>query len=90
MKTALFLNELPDDLAPVIDKLLVSLATAHNPAQLQRERDIQQGFFLGLEAARCVRPSQAEALKLMFEYVTAARLKDWLAHDAFAEPGVKA
>jgi hypothetical protein len=56
MKTAFLSNELPDDLILAVDKLLDSLTTAHNRAQVQHERDSQQGFFLGLEAAQCVRP----------------------------------
>lgn len=75
MKTAFLPNELPDELTLVVDKLLDSLTTAHNRALVQRERDSQQGFFLGLEAAQCMRPFQVEALKLMFENVTVARLK---------------
>lgn len=44
---------------------------------------------MGLKAAQCERPFQAEALKLMSEYVTAARLKLLGGHDAFAKSGVK-
>lgn len=40
------LDELPDDLTLIVDKLLDSLDTAHSRAEVQRERVIQQGFLL--------------------------------------------
>lgn len=44
MKAALPLEELPDDLTLVVDRLFDSLAAAHNRAEVQRERESQQGF----------------------------------------------
>jgi hypothetical protein len=47
MKAALPLDKLPDDFTLVVDKLFESLATAHNRAEVQRERESQQGFLMG-------------------------------------------
>lgn len=75
---------------------LPSLATSYSnrwPSRTTRSRYSaslrQQSLLLGLKATRCERPFQAEALKLMSEYVTATRLKVLGGQDAFAKSGVK-
>ena len=69
------LLRLPKPIRGPIDKLLRSLDAASTREDVESEGELQIEFILGLETAKRLRPSDVEALYMIFDDAVQARLE---------------
>lgn len=69
------LLRLPKPIRGPIDKLLRSLDAASTREDVESEGELQIAFILGLETAKRLRPSDVEALYMIFDDAVQARLE---------------
>lgn len=69
------LLRLPKAIRDPVDKLVRSLDAASTREDIEREGAMQISFILGLETARRLRPSDIEALYMIFDDAVQARLE---------------
>jgi len=67
---------LPKSLQGQIDDLVRALNAASDREAIEREGEMQIAFILGLETAKRLRPSDIEALYMIFDDAVQQRLQD--------------